>query len=333
MNHPPCFLVSTQSYRHEKDTSQEIPTQYGYLVETDFAGHQRKLAIPTPTESSTEERIKPGLRGVARWRDRIYAAAWNAITIVDARTFEIVDTFSHPLMADLHGLHVDDEGLVVTSSLVDCVLFFDSKWNLERVRAFSDTSYYPKHKRKEFDTSQDYRYRGKTFRGFREYHANHVTKLNSRKFLVTGRGRKKGCGHVVVVDRKTGRFRTWIDKLNGPHDGVFVEPDLYAVTETDTSTVALIRDRGLRGRKVERRLSLPEMEEKFWTRGLGVGPQGHLYIGQSVWSGAEGTAYVVEMTSEGEVLTRHPLDLPEDYTECRIFQILYAPSSDTGTQG
>ncbi len=149
------FLISTQSYRHEKDTEQEIPTQFGYLVETDFHGFMRTIAIPTPTESPFDERIKPGLRGVAEWKGLIYAATWNSICILDYKTFEIIETFSHPLMADLHGLHVDDDGIVVTSSLVDCVLFFDAQRNLERVRSFSDTKYYRKTKRKPFDTTQD----------------------------------------------------------------------------------------------------------------------------------------------------------------------------------
>lgn len=325
----PRFLISTQSYQHEKSTDQEIPTQFGYLVETDFSGFQRKLAIPTPTESPLGERIKPGLRGLWIWNDRIYVASWSAVVVVNRATFEIVDTFSHPLMADLHGLYVDDAGIVVTSSLIDSVLFFDPERRLERVRTFGDTSYYPAEKRKALDTTQDYRYRGKTFSGFKEYHANHVVPLDARRFLVTGRGRKKEGGHVVLVDRATGRYRTWIAGLNGPHDGLFVAPGLFAVTETDSSTVALIRDRGLFGRKVERRLPLPAGKEKFWTRGLAQGPEGHLYVGQSVWSGAEGQAMVVEMTLEGKTVKQHRLDLP-DYAECRIFQVLACPQKAGG---
>lgn len=321
---PARFLITTQSYRHEKDATQEIPTQYGLLVETDFASFQRKLAVPTPTDSPLGERIKPGLRGLAMWKNEIYVASWNAITRVDYDSFEIIETFSHPLMADLHGLHIDEKGLVATSSLIDSVLFFDPDRNLERVVCFAGTSLYPRGKRTKLDTTQDYRYRGKTFSGFKEYHANHVTPLDDGRFLVTGRGRSEGGGHVALVDRKTGQCRAWIRGLYGPHDGLFIEPGLFALTETDRSTVALIRDRGLLGRKVIQRLEMPSGTSRFWTRGLGVAPNGHLLIGQSVWSGDEGQAYVVEMSRTGETVARHELHLP-DYPECRIFQVLPSP--------
>ena len=49
--HAERFLITTQSYRHEYERGIDIPTQYGYLVETDFHGFQRTLSIPTPTES------------------------------------------------------------------------------------------------------------------------------------------------------------------------------------------------------------------------------------------------------------------------------------------
>lgn len=326
----PQFLITTQSYQHEKETEEEIPTQFGYLVETDFADFFRKLAIPTPTDSPFDERIKPGLRGVCAFDGKLYVASWNTISIVDHESFQIVDSFSHPLMADLHGLHVDGNGIAVTSSLIDSVLFFDPERRLERVRSFSDTKFYPPKLRQELDTTQDYRFRGKTFSGFREYHANHVTALDDRRFLVTGRGRRKRGGYVTLVDRRTGSYRPWAKGLLGPHDGLFIEPGLFAVTETDSSTVALIRDRGLLGRWIVRRIELPTGSTRFWTRGLAVGPQGHLYVGQSVWSGDEGQAYIVEMTREGETVARHPLDLP-DYAECRIFQIIPSPAQGRGS--
>jgi hypothetical protein len=322
----PRYLITTQSYQHEKQSEEEIPTQFGYLVETDFSGFMRTLRIPTPTDSSFDERIKPGLRGISAWGGQLYVASWNTISVIDYNSFEIVGTFTHPLMADLHGIHVDQRGIVATSSLIDSVLFFDADRRLERVRAFSDTTFYPQKLRLELDTTQDYRYRGKTFSGFKEYHANHVTPLDDQSYLVTGRGRRKRGGYIARVDRATGRYRTWAKGLLGPHDGLFVEPGLFAVTETDSSTVALIRDRGVLGRKIIRRLELPTGAKRFWTRGLAMGPQQHLLVGQSVWSGDEGQAYVVEITCEGETVARHPLDL-SDYAECRIFQIIPSPGN------
>ena len=318
------YLITTQSYRYEYAEDLEIPTEYGYLVETDFAGFTRWLSIPTPTDSPYDERLKSGLRGISIRDRKLYIASWNTVHIVDYDTFVAVDAFSHPLMSDLHGIHVDDDGIWVTSSLIDSILHFDWKRNLQNVLTISNTTLYPSQHRAEVDLTQDYRLRGKVKAGFTSFHANHITSYDDAHVLVTGRGPGPKDGRVLKMDRKTLEYKLWIKGLHGPHDGLFLSSELFAVTETNGSTVAICKLRRWRRPKVVRRIQMPSSENKYWTRGLAVAPDGHLYVGRSVWKGDNRLALVVEFTPDGKVITEHELNLP-DYPECRIFQITPSP--------
>jgi hypothetical protein len=330
---PERFLITTQSYRHQLD--QEIPTEYGYLVETDFQGNKRLLKIPTPVASPyPDERLKPGLRGVVVYENKIYAATWNSIYIIDAGSFEIVDSVSHPLMADLHGLHVDERGIWVTSSLMDLVLRFDWEWHLTGVLQISTTEMYPEDIRRTVDLSEDYRLHGKRERGFQTFHCNHVTPYkdyNQQYMLVTGRGHAQHNGRILLVDRETMQHRFWIGFLRGPHDGIFLNWNTFVVTETNSSTLAFIHRWSPRrsfpfvGARVARRVEVPKDERgQFWTRGLCKTNDGSLLVGKSVWAGSDPSlnASVVRMKASGEVLAEYPLDFLGDYPECRIFQIV-----------
>ncbi len=314
------FYITTQSYRHEYETGRDIPTQYGYLIETDFGGTQRLLKIPTPTESPNGERIKTGLRGICIWQGRVYTASWNTIYVIDPHKLEVVDSFSHPLMSDLHGLHADTDGLWATSSLIDSVLHFDWQHNFLRALSFSNTRLYPSRYRQPIDLTADYRQRGKVKEGFVSFHANHVARLDDAHVLVTGRGDGQAAGRVLKVDRQTLKFGLWIKGIHGPHDGLFLRNGDFALTETNGATVAMYRPRRWGRPRLLRRLALPEAGEAFWTRGLAEDSAGDLVVGRSVWKGSQRNASVVRLSPAGETVTVHDLELP-DYPECRIFQI------------
>lgn len=314
------YLISTQSYKHEYATGEDFPTQFGYLIETDFHGFERRLSIPTPTESPFGERIKTGLRGVCLHNGIIYVASWNTIHRIQAGPFTYLDNFSHPLMADLHGLHVDDQGIWVTSSLIDALLSFDFKHQLTGLFQVSKTSLYPKAIRGPIDTNKDYRLRGKEFAGFRSFHANHVTALNDDYLLLTGRGDKTNNGRVLKVKRDLSDFGVWVKRLLGPHDGLWLSTGRFATTETEGSSIALIEPRGLFGPRLYKRIQLPRTQEKYWTRGLAEGPASSLLIGRSVWKGDTRNASVLQMDLDGNQLNQFQLNIP-DYPECRIFQV------------
>lgn len=317
------YLISTQSYMHEYETGSEIPTQYGYLVETDLNRIVRMLKLKTPTTSPYGERLKTGLRGLAIHGGRVYVASWNSVFLIDYDTFELIDTFSHPLMSDLHGIFVDEKSIWVTSSLIDSVLHFSHNRDLRGVLSFSNTALYPRGLRQEVDIKQDYRYRGKTREGFQSFHANHVTAFDKDYIAVTGRGEGQKNGRVLLVERESLKFRVWLNKLYGPHDGEFLRKDLFAVTETNGSSVALFQLNGWLRPRLRERLPLPQDGSKFWTRGLAKDHNGDLLIGRSVWKGDDRKASLVRMRIDGTVFGVFELDIP-DYPECRIFQIVAA---------
>lgn len=324
------YLITTQSYKHQRDGAVEIPMQYGYLVETDFQGFMRRLSVPTPTATPYPERVKSGLRGIVSWDGKIYAASWNSIYIIDYSSFEIVDSFSHPLMADLHGIYIDEQSVWVASSLFDLVLTFDRDWNLRGVLSITNTSLYPRKIREPVDLSRDYRLHGKSKPGFKSYHANHVVGFDKDHVLVTGRGDKDKNGRVILVHRETMKFRIWLDHLFGPHDGLFTHADRFAVTETNTSAVAIFKITRNMEPQLEQRISIPESEARFWTRGLTARANGNLLVGRSVWKGDDRLASVVELSADGKFVAEHMLEIP-DYPECRIFQIIPAPRTGSPT--
>jgi glucose/arabinose dehydrogenase len=128
----------------------------------------------------------------------------------------------------------------------------------------------------------------------------------------------------LKVNRETLQYKLWINRLHGPHDGLFLTPKTFAVTETNGSTVAIFELRRWLKPRLQRRIEMPPGEAQYWTRGLAVAPDGRLYVGRSVWKGDNRLASVVEFTPDGAVIAEHELNLP-DYPECRIFQIAPSP--------
>ena len=222
-------------------------------------------------------------------------------------------------------IYVDEYGIWVTSSLIDSVLKFDWQWDLQGVLAVPETRLYPRKLRHTVDLNEDYRLRGKVQAGLHNFHANHVTPYDSRYMLVTGRGDLPGGGRVILVNRQNMHYRLWAKGLEGPHDGLFIRLDRFVVTETDTSSVAIVKPSIIwPPTRIERRLFLPSGEKKYWTRGLCLGPEGSLLVGRSVWKGGDGVASVVRISLDGEFISEHALEI-ENYPECRIFQIVPAP--------
>ena len=201
------------------------------------------------------------------------------------------------------------------------MLCFDWNYNLRGVLSLSGTNFYPPEYRQGIDLHKDYRLRGKVKRGFLSFHANSVIPYNNRYMLVTGRGGENKNGRVIMVHRRTLHYHLWIDKLYGPHDGLFITPYYFAVTETDSSSVAMIKTSTWRRPFVEKRLQLSTSESQFWTRGLACNHEGDLLVGRSVWTGDNRLASVVRLGQDGTIMDEYELDIP-DYPECRIFQIV-----------
>jgi len=339
------LLLTTQSY------SKDVATPYGLLLEMDASNGQilRQLRIDTPVESAaTGERLKPGLRGICRFRQQLYVCTWSRVYLVDEETLQITAELSHRWMSDLHGIHVNEDGLWLTSSLPDALLLYDLEGRPRASFWAPESSLYANHVPVEKDV--DWRLRGKGFRGFKHFHANHVTVSGDTVYL-TGRGQGDKSGRIICFDRRQfinkgtlddGDFRVFADNLHGPHDGEWVAGGFW-VTETRVSSVCKLDETGAvrmrqkvssrdeRAIMARARLLLNTLTRKsrkrtfsritHWTRGLAV-INGDLFVGQSTWAGdSRARARVVRMDSRTLALKDlFYIDIP-DYPETRIFQV------------
>lgn len=75
-------------------------------------------------------------------------------------------------MSGLHGIYVNNDGIFVASSLPDAVILYDFSGYPKSSVWLTETFLY--NKKSSVDKSMDWRQRGKDFRGFREFHSNHV---------------------------------------------------------------------------------------------------------------------------------------------------------------
>jgi hypothetical protein len=309
----------------------------------------RVCRIDTPSRSEDEGRVKSGLRGIYNHNGRYYISTWNKVVTVNARTFEIEGEISHRWMADLHGLYVDDDGIWLSSSLYDVVLLCDWEGKVRSSLWLSETPLY--REKKLCDKNLDYRFKGKRFRGFNEFHANHV-EIRDNKVFITGWGRGTR-GRVICIEKNAFLTKEYIDAgdinvftegLHGPHDGVWHE-GLMWVTETNGSTIAAINHQGkvVRRKKVRsseddaiiydgfrdmlvRKLKTlvlrrPDKKSAYWTRGICFTGDS-IYVGQSAWAGIpESRARIVRLDkSTLEISACFYLRL-DHYPETRIFQL------------
>ena len=342
---PMKLLLTTQSY------CKDVATPYGLLLEMDAGNGRilRQLRIETPVESVLPgERLKPGLRGIYRFRQQLYVCSWNRVYIVDPVAFRVTAELSHHWMSDLHGIHVNEDGLWLTSSLPDALLLYDFEGQPRAAFWVPESSLYDKPV--SVDRDMDWRQRGKGFRGFKHFHANHVT-VSGETVYLTGRGQEDSSGRVVCFDRQQfvdkgtladDDFRIFAERLHGPHDGEW-SADGFWVTETRISSVCKLDATGavmvrkqvsshdertilararllfsvLARKSRKRRLS----RVTHWTRGLAVTAD-DLFVGQSTWAGdRHARARVVRLDCRTLALKDiFYIELP-DYPETRIFQV------------
>ena len=344
------ILVTTQSYK------KDVPTEFGLLLEMDENSGEilaQKKIITKVKFTTNGQRVKPGLRGISIYKNKIYTCSWNTIYVLNNSSFEIEGEISHPWMSDLHGIHVDQQGIWATSSLPDALLLFDFDGSVKGQFWVSESKVYPEKTIVEKDL--DWRLIGKDFRGFKNFHANNVS-LKQNEVFLTGRGigTANNKGRVLrfgveeflsgpqLEDSKINYFATG---LYGPHDGIW-NGDLFWVTETTSSTIAAIDNSG----KVLHRKKITGSEKEqikydsvkdflkthvfrllfnhggkritHWTRGLCVN-ENFIYVGQSTYAGIEQSkARIVKIDkSTLEIIDCFYLDIPH-YPETRIFQII-----------
>ena len=342
------IFVTTQSYR------KETPTTFGLLLKMNENTGEiiKQKRIETPVQLAEKAgRIKPGLRGVFHYQDKLYTCSWGSIFVLNDKTLELEAEISHKWMSDLHGIYVDEDGIWATSSLPDALLLVGFDGKVHNAFWTSESGLYPE--KIEPDKEVDWRLIGKDFLGFKTFHANHV-EVNGKYVFLTGRGKGNNNGLVIKFPKdeflrgkqsEEIEYSYHAENLHGPHDGIW-DQDLLWVTETTSSTIAAINGNG----NVTLRKKIRESEEEeitydslkdfikvnfnrifrkhggkritHWTRGLCITDH-HLYVGQSTWAGEENSkARIVKVNKATNAIEDcFYLDIP-DYPETRIFQII-----------
>jgi hypothetical protein len=196
--------------------------------------------------------------GMCNILTRVFIATWNFIVEIDYETFDIVNSFSHPYMADLHGMTTDGKNIWVASTAIDSVLCFDAdhfdfKWRwgpdapiLWQERVFSGTckSFIRKIPilRNFFFVKfegDDFRIIHKTLSPYHYHHLNDVYFDKNRLYVTAKTWNRGGYGSVIQLDVVSFDAQFFIEPgtLKGTHDGFFRNGRFY-ITQCDDNAIA-----------------------------------------------------------------------------------------------
>lgn len=234
---------------------------YGILSEINWKEKKiiRTLKIPSTAIDGGEEFFIPSvISGICNIKSRIFVSTWNFIVEIDYKTFEVVNAFSHPHMADLHGMTTDGQYIWAASTAIDSVLCFDVanfnyKWRwgpdspiLWQDRMFSGRlkSYVKKFPalrnwfRLKFEDN-DYRIIHKKISPYHYHHLNDVCFHKDTLYITTKGWNRDSYGAVVQLNLKSFDSSFYIQPgvLKSTHDGLFKKGNFY-LTQCDTNSVA-----------------------------------------------------------------------------------------------
>lgn len=239
---------------------------YAVLAEVDWQSKQvlREIRFPTATYSNPKAFMSPLIGGVCQVGQSIYVAMWNYIVHIDYPSFAIINSFSHPYMADLHGITSDGAYLYVTATAIDAVLCFDInslelvwRWGpdepilyQERVeqqlqQAWTRSVPILHNAKRDRVTRQqtffdkDYRFRHKKYTGYHHHHVNDVILREKNLYITTKQWNTHLKGAIILLDLDTHESTFFVgpDNLDGLHDGVWYDGQLF-VTESGANQVA-----------------------------------------------------------------------------------------------
>jgi hypothetical protein len=251
---------------------------YAYLCEIDLLGRKvlRQLKIPSAafmTKNSFMTNFAQGLT-IDYQRNRVYVAYWNFIVIIDYENFDIIDAFSHPFMADLHGISYNNNRLYVTSTAIDALLVFDTntkellwRWGPDSKLLLDGKSSNPKYLRNLISRSyllskvynryisnrlkfkfidSDFRSTHKTRTLYHHHHLNDVNYSSPDKIILTTKGWNNfENGSIIVLNPITdiAEFLLEPGLAKGIHDCLVVNESVY-FTESDAKSVSMIDSTG-----------------------------------------------------------------------------------------
>lgn len=246
---------------------------YAILLEIDWTEKRilRNIKIPSASFTSNTGYMRSNLQGIAIHDDKIYLTLWNFVVIIDYQSFKIVDSFSHPLMSDLHGIAVTDSEVLVCSTAIDTLLCFDrssqklrwhwrpddsqldSKVTLPRIfgvflrkTSFISKALYrlrildsvTKKFKINFET-KDYRGIDKTRSMMHFHHLNEVAVVDEEIYILTKGWNDSVSSSMITLnmhDLDTAKFIATPGTFSGAHDIVLNDHFVY-VTESHSASI------------------------------------------------------------------------------------------------
>jgi len=264
------YLVTLKPQQYRTPTHN-----YAILAEIDWDDKRvlREVRFPTASYETSSAYHAPLIGGVCRVGERVFVTMFNYIVELDYKTFQIVNSVSHPYTVDLHGLASDGKYLYVAATGIDAVLCFDLQtWDLvwrwgpddpilyaDRIEAELETTvvFMRGRQRKQLQDNQifqdaEYRHMRKAMTGYHHHHLNDVILHDGFLYITTKQWNHNSKGCVIRLDlaSREAEFLIPPDSLDGLHDGVWVDDDFY-VTESGANQVAWWSDGKLTHRKIE----------------------------------------------------------------------------------
>jgi hypothetical protein len=262
------YLVALKPLTHNT-----FHQSYAILLEIEWKKKliTRSIKIPSASFSSNSGYMRSNLQGIAVYGDKIYLSLWNFIVIVDYQSFDMIDSFSHPLMADLHGIAVTDSEVLVCSTAIDTLLCFDRssqrlKWHwrpddsqldskvtlpkmlgffLRKTNFISKVLYrlnildkIVKKIKIKFEI-QEYRGLDKTRSMLHFHHLNEVAVRGDEIYILTKGWNDSTSSSMIKLnmhDLDTAKFIAPPGTFSGAHDILFNDNYVY-VTESHTSSI------------------------------------------------------------------------------------------------
>lgn len=274
-------LLVTMSVPKEGITTEDEGHRFA-MGRIEILNWERKACVHRVEYRSPPQHLGDGLSvrftGGCPYRGLWYQTSSTEIIAYRTADWAVERVISHPSFNDLHGLLVEDDGIVLVNTGLEMIQFLTHEGEIVREVNFGGTPTWER-----FDRSFDYRRIGTTKP--HDVHVNHVFRLDGSYWVTR-------CLRRDAVRLEDHRDRIDIG-VGQPHDGILRGDFLYFTT-TNAHLVVV----NARTRRIEDVLDLNALNagggQIGWCRGLEVDGD-HAFVGftrlrRSKWHGAFDTA-------------------------------------------
>ncbi|MEW6172007.1 MAG: hypothetical protein AB1510_02930 [Bacillota bacterium] len=213
-------------------------------------------------------------RGGTLYNGLFYVCTFNELLVMDISTWTIRGKFSRPTFNDLHDVYVDENGIWVCSTGLECAEHYSHDFELLQRVNMSERNY--------FDKEHDYRlYEIDKRTTPRKHHINNVVNVKNKILITRGKS-----ASVSTIDG-----RVVIDNLPGmPHDGFVFNDEFYL-----TIVKGFVQSFEVGSWKLKHTFDLNKCYKENvalgWCRGLAVDNQG-MFVGFTKFRPSKSLDYI-----------------------------------------